>query len=333
MRALVTGIDGFAGRHLAALLRGRGDEVHGDGARRRSRRPALGARARRRDVAARRSTSRDADGRRRGGRRGARRTCSSISPAAPSCPTPPPTRPARSRVNALGHAARARRGGAPRAALPRAGGRLGRCLRASCPTRRSRSRESRRCARSAPTAPARRRPTCSPASGRAATGLDVVRVRPFNHTGPGQDARFVCADFARQLVAVRARRARRRASRSAISTRCATSATCATSSPPTSPSPSAARAAPSTTSAPASAARSARCSTTLIAVVGVPVEIVPVARDAGARRRSPLLVGSAAALIAATGWQPRIAWEQTIADLVATADAPDVAAARRPLAR
>ena len=33
-------------------------------------------------------------------------------------------------------------------------------------------------------------------------GLDVVRVRPFNHTGPGQDARFVCADFARQLVAV-----------------------------------------------------------------------------------------------------------------------------------
>lgn len=30
--------------------------------------------------------------------------------------------------------------------------------------------------------------------------LHVVRVRPFNHTGPRQSARFVCADFARQIV-------------------------------------------------------------------------------------------------------------------------------------
>ena len=35
-----------------------------------------------------------------------------------------------------------------------------------------------------------------------AHALDVVRMRPFNHTGPGQDPQFVCADFARQLVAV-----------------------------------------------------------------------------------------------------------------------------------
>ena len=33
-------------------------------------------------------------------------------------------------------------------------------------------------------------------------GLDVVRVRPFNHTGPGQRPDFVCPDFARQLVLV-----------------------------------------------------------------------------------------------------------------------------------
>jgi GDP-4-dehydro-6-deoxy-D-mannose reductase len=30
----------------------------------------------------------------------------------------------------------------------------------------------------------------------------VVRVRPFNHTGPRQSPRFVCSDFARQIVEV-----------------------------------------------------------------------------------------------------------------------------------
>ena len=34
-------------------------------------------------------------------------------------------------------------------------------------------------------------------------GLDVVRVRPFNHTGPGQDERFVVPSFARQLAKMR----------------------------------------------------------------------------------------------------------------------------------
>lgn len=33
-----------------------------------------------------------------------------------------------------------------------------------------------------------------------AYGLDVVRVRPFNHIGPGQTDRFVAAAFARQIV-------------------------------------------------------------------------------------------------------------------------------------
>jgi len=31
-------------------------------------------------------------------------------------------------------------------------------------------------------------------------GLHVVRVRPFNHTGPRQSPRFVCSDFAHQIV-------------------------------------------------------------------------------------------------------------------------------------
>lgn len=35
-----------------------------------------------------------------------------------------------------------------------------------------------------------------------AEGLDVVVARPFNHVGPGQDARFVLPSLARQLVAI-----------------------------------------------------------------------------------------------------------------------------------
>jgi GDP-4-dehydro-6-deoxy-D-mannose reductase len=32
--------------------------------------------------------------------------------------------------------------------------------------------------------------------------VDIVRARPFNHTGPGQRPEFVCPDFARQLAAI-----------------------------------------------------------------------------------------------------------------------------------
>jgi nucleoside-diphosphate-sugar epimerase len=38
----------------------------------------------------------------------------------------------------------------------------------------------------------------------ATRGLDVVRVRPFNHTGPGQTDAFVLASFARQVAAIEA---------------------------------------------------------------------------------------------------------------------------------
>jgi GDP-4-dehydro-6-deoxy-D-mannose reductase len=34
----------------------------------------------------------------------------------------------------------------------------------------------------------------------AAYKVDVVRARPFNHTGPGQPPSFVCSDFARQIA-------------------------------------------------------------------------------------------------------------------------------------
>jgi GDP-4-dehydro-6-deoxy-D-mannose reductase len=32
--------------------------------------------------------------------------------------------------------------------------------------------------------------------------LPVIRVRPFNQTGPGQPPSFVCSDFARQVAAI-----------------------------------------------------------------------------------------------------------------------------------
>lgn len=40
----------------------------------------------------------------------------------------------------------------------------------------------------------------------AERGLDVVRVRPFNHTGPGQTERFVLPSFAHQLAEIAAGR-------------------------------------------------------------------------------------------------------------------------------
>lgn len=38
----------------------------------------------------------------------------------------------------------------------------------------------------------------------AAVGLDVVRMRPFNHSGPGQSDQFVLSAFARQLARIEA---------------------------------------------------------------------------------------------------------------------------------
>jgi GDP-4-dehydro-6-deoxy-D-mannose reductase len=39
-----------------------------------------------------------------------------------------------------------------------------------------------------------------------AYGIDVVRVRPFNHTGPGQSPTFVCPALAKQVAAIEAGR-------------------------------------------------------------------------------------------------------------------------------
>ncbi len=38
----------------------------------------------------------------------------------------------------------------------------------------------------------------------ARDGLQIIRARPFNHTGPGQSAAFVVAAFARQVARIAA---------------------------------------------------------------------------------------------------------------------------------
>ena len=308
MRALVTGLDGFAGSHLTALLRARGAEVHGTlrAADRQAALTGLGA------ASLRVLDVRDTEA-----------VAAAVAAVAPEVlfhlaartfvPDAAADPAGVFSVNALGtlhvlaavarHVPRCRvlvvgsadaYGAVPDAAQP---------IVESVPLR----------------------PLSAYGASKAAAdllagqwadgmGLDVVRVRPFNHVGPGQDARFVCADFARQLVAIRrgAQPARiavgdldpvrdfsdvrdvvaayvaiaERGARGAVYNVCS------------------------------GVGRSIRSLLDdLIAAVGVAVEIVPVAE-----RQRPTqiarLVGSAAALTAATGWQPAIAWERTIADVI-----------------
>lgn len=144
-------------------------------------------------------------------------------------------------------------------------------------------------------------------------GLDVVRLRPFNHTGPGQSPEFVCSDFARQLVAVE------RGQQTQVSTgnlevvRDFTDVR-------------------DVVAAYVLAWEHGETGEAYNVCSGVgrtPREILDLllamSRSASAasvqrvRHRSvdvPMLVGSPDKLHAATGWTPRINWEQTLQDLL-----------------
>jgi GDP-4-dehydro-6-deoxy-D-mannose reductase len=147
-----------------------------------------------------------------------------------------------------------------------------------------------------------------------AQGLDVVRLRPFNHTGPGQAADFVCADFARQVVAVeRGEQAPRIAvgnldvARDFSDVRDVVSAyvlawergqkgeaynVCS-----------------------GTARTPGEILADLLRLSGVHAEL-DVQPTRLRRVDVPTLVGSAAALRAATEWSPRFSWEQTLGDLL-----------------
>ena len=148
-----------------------------------------------------------------------------------------------------------------------------------------------------------------------ARGLDVVRMRPFNHTGPGQAPLYVCSDFARQLVA--AERGHQPAqvevgnldvTRDFSDVRDIVCAYALARERGT---------AGEAYNVCSGVPRTAReILDTLIRLSGVDVRVV--VRPARQRRVDvPVLVGSAAKLHAATGWSPMISWEQTLRDLLA----------------
>ena len=145
-------------------------------------------------------------------------------------------------------------------------------------------------------------------------GLGVIRVRAFNHLGPGQTDRFVAPALAARIAA-NERDGGDTVDRRRPLARAATSPTCATSCAPTACSSSAARPARSTTCAPAatspcrswpttcSPSPATRCASRPIPPSCGPVDI-------------PVLRGDATKLRDATGWQPEIPIDQTLADLL-----------------
>ena len=152
----------------------------------------------------------------------------------------------------------------------------------------------------------------------AAEGLRVIRVRPFNHTGPGQAPAFVVAAFAEQVARVAAglqppvlRVGALESMRDFLDVRdvCAGYALCLARSDAL---------APGTVLNLASgqARRVGDILAALMAAAGVEAEVVT---DAVRLRPTdiPIAVGDAALARGLLKWTPAIAWEQTIADVLA----------------
>jgi GDP-4-dehydro-6-deoxy-D-mannose reductase len=307
MRALVTGVDGFVGRHLAALLTARGVELHGLVRRAAESKGAAiaGAALHAADVA-------DAGA-----------VAAAVAAAEPdwcfhlagiaSVPAAIADPSAALRVNALGtqHLLAAVARHAPRARVLVIGSAdaYGAVPADAQPVRETQPLQPR-----SPYGASKAAAEIIAGQWVRGGGLDVVCVRAFNHTGPGQRAGFVCADFARQLVAIAEGTLPPRVAVGDLSpvrdfsdVRDVVAAYVALA------------------ERGASGAVYNVCSgvgrtvqsvlDALIALVGVPVEV---AVDPGRLRPAdvPALVGDAGALRAATGWAPRIAWEQTLSDLV-----------------
>jgi GDP-4-dehydro-6-deoxy-D-mannose reductase len=147
-----------------------------------------------------------------------------------------------------------------------------------------------------------------------ARGLDVVRVRPFNHTGPGQASHFVCADFALQVAAVKCHKRSPRIEvgnldvvrdfsdvRDVVRAYVAVFERGLTG---------------EAYNVCSGSGRTPRqILERLIELSGADVDVVV---DPTRQRPSdvPVLIGSAAKLHDATGWTPMVDWDQTLGDLL-----------------
>ena len=151
----------------------------------------------------------------------------------------------------------------------------------------------------------------------AAEGLRVIRVRPFNHTGPGQAPGFVVAAFAEQVARVAAglqppvlRVGALDPMRDFLDVRdvCAAYAACLTR---------AESLAPGTVLNIASGQprRVGDVLSALLAAAGVEAEVVT---DSKRLRPTdiPVAVGDAGLAGRALGWAPAIPWERTLADVL-----------------
>lgn len=315
MRFLITGIAGFAGRHLAALLLERGDEVHGTLHRAESqarlrdlgaRHPGLAGWLHAADVTDAQAVTRAiADVRPEGIFHLAGMTFVPDTVADPA---------AAMRVNVLGalHVFSAVQRHVPscRVLAVGSGDAYGDVRPDELPVRET----------------CLLRPLSPYGASKAAldllahqwargAGLDIVRVRPFNHTGPGQRPDFVCPDFARQLVAVA------RAERPAVlsvgdldlvrdfsDVRDVAAAYLAAWERGESG---------EAYNVCSGVGRSVRSVLeTLCEIVGVHVR-TEVASERLRHASVPALVGSTEKLRDATGWVPRYAWRETLATVVA----------------
>lgn len=151
----------------------------------------------------------------------------------------------------------------------------------------------------------------------AAQGLRVIRVRPFNHTGPGQSPSYAVAAFARQIMRIKAgcqpavvTVGDLEAQRDFLDVRdvCAAYAACLR--------PDLAFAHGTILNVASGLSRRiGDVLAALMAEAGVTATISPAA---GLLRASdiPVACGDASAAGALLGWRPRIAWETTIADVI-----------------
>lgn len=149
----------------------------------------------------------------------------------------------------------------------------------------------------------------------AKEGLRVIRLRPFNHTGPGQSAEFVVSAFARQVARIAAgqqppvlRVGALDPQRDFLDVRdvCAAYAACL------------AREWPPGTILNIASGQPRRIGDVLADLLAASGVTAAVETDAALLRPSdiPVALGDAGQARSLLGWQPRIPWEQTLDDLL-----------------